>query len=52
MSPRTSDFWKIINAIAIGIAAITVPAGPTEQQLAVLSVRLEMAAVYLKLVGG
>ena len=32
--------------------AITVPAGPTEQQLAVLSVRLEMAAVYLKLVGG
>ncbi|MCB0936419.1 MAG: TobH protein, partial [Mycobacterium sp.] len=32
--------------------AITVPAGPTEQQLAVLSVRLEMAAVYLNLVGG
>lgn len=32
--------------------AIVVPAGPTEQQLAVLGVRLEMAAVYLKLVGG
>lgn len=29
-----------------------VPAGPTERQLAVLAVRLEMAAVYLKLVGG
>ena len=29
-----------------------VPAGPAEQQLAVLAVRLEMAAVYLKLVGG
>jgi hypothetical protein len=37
-----------------GIAAAAVPAGAgrAEQQLAVLAVRLEMAAVYLRLTRG
>lgn len=50
------DDIDVVGAEDVGEAgetgSVSVPAGPTEQQLAVLAVRLEMAAVYLKLVGG
>lgn len=47
------DDIDLLGAEDIGEAgAIPVPSGRTEKQLATLAVRLQMAAVYLRLVGG
>jgi hypothetical protein len=40
------------NGLAGGGLPAPTGAGPAEQQLAVLAVRLEMAAVYMRLVRG
>ena len=47
------DDVDVVGAEDVGEAgSVPVPAGRTEQQLAILAVRLEMAAVYLRLAGG
>jgi hypothetical protein len=47
------DDVDLVGAEDIGEAgAVPVPSGRAEQQLATLAVRLQMAAVYLRLVGG
>jgi len=47
------DDVDVVGAEDVGEAgSVPVPAGRTEQQLATLAVRLEMAAVYLRLLGG
>lgn len=47
------DDVAVVGAEDIGEGgAVPVPTGRTEQQLATLAVRLEMTAVYLRLVGG
>jgi hypothetical protein len=47
------DDVDVVGAEDVGEAgSVPVPTGRTEQQLATLANRLEMAAVYLRLVGG
>lgn len=46
------DDVSTISAGDVGEVAVPTPGGRLEQQLAMLAVRLEMAAVYLKLVRG
>ena len=47
------DDVDLVGVEDIGEAgAVPVPSGRAEQQLATLAVRLQMAAVYLRLVGG
>ena len=47
------DDVDVVGAEDVGEAgSVPLPAGRAEQQLATLAVRLEMAAVYLRLLGG